>query len=107
MGNGHEMARGSRCAWTFSNPLRYNPRLPTASTAGANDLFVPGGKTIGGMPEIATDLLPASEVAARPVAQIRRFPERLGIDVASYDTPSRRPRRRPSATRLSWGPPWS
>jgi hypothetical protein len=51
-----------------SNPLLFNPRLPSAPMIGANASFVPGGMTVGGVPEIVTDQLPWHEVWATPVA---------------------------------------
>jgi RHS repeat-associated protein len=49
------------------DPLNYNPRMPSASMNGSNNLFKPGGLTSGGVPEIATDLLPSSQVWATPI----------------------------------------
>ena len=54
-----------------SNPLLFNPRLPNASMIGANPSFIPGGFTIGGVPEIVTDQLPWQEVWATPVTSTR------------------------------------
>lgn len=39
----------------IKNPLDYNPRLPHAGLSGANEHFVPGGPTKGGVPEMVTD----------------------------------------------------
>jgi hypothetical protein len=50
-----------------TDPLKYNPRLPVSNMSGVNSLFVPGGKTIGGVPEITTDMLPQSEIWTTPV----------------------------------------
>jgi len=50
-----------------TDPLKFNPRMPTSSMSGANPLFVPGGKTIGGVPEIVTDPLPYQQVWATPI----------------------------------------
>ena len=55
-----------------SNPLLFNPRLPSASMAGANSFFVPGGSTVGGVPEIVTDQLPWQEVWATPITSIKQ-----------------------------------
>lgn len=51
------------------DPLRFNPRLPDQSMTGANSLFLPGGKTIGGVSEIVTDPIPAASVWATPLRQ--------------------------------------
>ncbi|MCL4207914.1 MAG: hypothetical protein KJ000_35965 [Pirellulaceae bacterium] len=50
-----------------TDPLKFNPRMPSASMSGANPLFRPGGKTIGGVPEVVTDPLPAQQVWATPI----------------------------------------
>ena len=50
-----------------ADPLSFNPRLPNGSMSGANTLFRPGGATVGGLSEIATDPLPASQVWATPL----------------------------------------
>lgn len=50
-----------------TDPLKFNPRMPSASMSGANKLFRPGGKTIGGIPEIVTDPLPCDQVWATQI----------------------------------------
>ena len=50
-----------------SDPLWFNPQLPTSTTAGANSLFRSGGATVGEVSEVVTDLLPASHVYATRV----------------------------------------
>lgn len=52
------------------DPLNYNPRMPSASMNGSNNLFKPGGLTSGGVPEIATDLLPSSQVYGSPFKRL-------------------------------------
>ena len=52
-----------------SDPLWFNPRAVDASYAGANAAFVPGGATVGGVPEILTDPLPDSHVVMTPVVE--------------------------------------
>jgi RHS repeat-associated protein len=52
-----------------SDPLLFNARLPNASMSGANPMFISGGKTIGGVSEIVTDPLPASQVWATPLGR--------------------------------------
>jgi len=44
------------------NPLDYNPRLPDSSLSGANEKFVPGGETAGGIKEIVIDQIHKSNV---------------------------------------------
>ena len=46
------------------NPLDYNPRLPHKGLSGANEHFVQGGLTKGGIPEIVTDPFPKSQATA-------------------------------------------
>jgi hypothetical protein len=46
-----------------SDPLARNARLPTGKEEGANKLFVPGGYTIGGAPEMVIDPVPISQLA--------------------------------------------
>lgn len=53
------------------DPTRFNPRMPDASLSGANSMFKPGGITVGGVPEIVTDRLPASEVWMTHVPRTR------------------------------------
>jgi RHS repeat-associated protein len=50
-----------------TNPMLFNPRMPTGSMSGANPLFRPGGFTSGGVPEIVTDPLPWQQVWSTPV----------------------------------------
>jgi len=49
------------------DPLNYNPRLPSSTLSGANPLYVPGGLTSGGVPEVVIDQVPASQIWATPV----------------------------------------
>ncbi len=44
------------------SPLSYNIRLPSGLEGGANDLFVWGGFTKGGIPEAVTDSIPISDL---------------------------------------------
>ena len=44
------------------NPLDYNPRLPHKGLSGANEHFIEGGHTKGGIPEIVTDTFPRSQI---------------------------------------------
>lgn len=46
----------------FKNPLDYNPRVPHQGLSGANEHFVPGGLTKGGVSEIITDQLPKNKI---------------------------------------------
>jgi RHS repeat-associated protein len=46
-----------------SDPLARNARLPTGNEEGANKLFVPGGHTSGGAPEMVIDPVPTSQLA--------------------------------------------
>ena len=48
-------------------PLWYNARTPNSLTGGANQSFIEGGKTSGGIHEIVTDPMPAYEVWDTPV----------------------------------------
>lgn len=43
------------------NPQDYNPRLPTEDMSGANDKFIPGGKTPGGQDECVINQFPNPE----------------------------------------------
>lgn len=43
------------------SPLNYNPRVPHRGLSGANEHFIEGGSTGGGLTEIVTDLLPKDE----------------------------------------------
>jgi RHS repeat-associated protein len=45
-----------------NNPLLHNARMPSGFERGANEKFVWGGHTSGGMPEIVTDPIPSSGV---------------------------------------------
>lgn len=54
-----------------SNPLLFDPRLPSAPMTGVNSSFVPGGFTIGGVPEIVTGQLPWYQVWATPVVPVQ------------------------------------
>ncbi|MDX3775573.1 hypothetical protein QE250_15755 [Chromatiaceae bacterium AAb-1] len=49
------------------NPTSLNPRLPSKNNSGANDNFIPGGKTSGGVSEIITDVIPPEKVWTTPV----------------------------------------
>ena len=46
----------------MSGPLWYNPRPPSANMSGANSWFIPGGSTIGGVPEAVINQVPKQEV---------------------------------------------
>ena len=50
-----------------SNPLLNNPRLPSGLEAGANPLFIRGGYTSGGIPEIVIDPVLKSMIKHTPV----------------------------------------
>ena len=43
------------------NPNDYEPRLPTQNLSGANDKFIPGGKTPGGQDECVINQFPNPE----------------------------------------------
>ncbi|MWP50413.1 MULTISPECIES: RHS repeat-associated core domain-containing protein [unclassified Gilliamella] len=43
-------------------PLEHNLRLPTSDLSGANELFIPGGTTSGGIAEAVMDQVPISQV---------------------------------------------
>ncbi|HEY6529307.1 MAG TPA: RHS repeat-associated core domain-containing protein [Cellvibrionaceae bacterium] len=47
------------------NPLLHNARMPSGFERGANEKFVWGGHTSGGMPEIVTDAIPGNMVTMR------------------------------------------
>lgn len=42
----------------IDTPLSLNPRLPDGSLSGANEHFIPGGKTSGGLTELVIDQIP-------------------------------------------------
>ena len=44
------------------NPLMHNARMPSGFERGANEKFVWGGHTSGGMPEVVTDVIPKDGV---------------------------------------------
>lgn len=48
------------------SPLLYNARMPSGMESGANSYFRWGGYTSGGMPEIATDVIPMGGFTVRP-----------------------------------------
>jgi hypothetical protein len=50
-----------------ADPMSFNPRMPDATMSGANSRFVPGGATSGGVSEVVTDPIPASQVWTTPV----------------------------------------
>src|SRR5690554_5272566 len=50
------------------SPTDFNSRLPDESMSGANDKFVPGGQTGGGVREFVTDPIPSERVWATPVS---------------------------------------
>ena len=54
---GHELIR-----MDVEFPNKLNVRLPDSNISGANDNFIPGGKTSGGVSEVVTDPIPANEV---------------------------------------------
>jgi hypothetical protein len=56
----------------ISAPLGRNPRLPSGLESGANSLFIRGGFTPSGAPEIVIDPVPTSLVESIPVK--RRWP---------------------------------
>jgi hypothetical protein len=45
------------------DPMSRNARLPTGKETGANEMFVPGGYTSGGSPEMVIDPVPFSEMS--------------------------------------------
>jgi hypothetical protein len=49
-----------------ANPLMHNARLPSGMEEGANDVFIWGGYTRGGMPEAVIDPVPAGGFVATP-----------------------------------------
>ena len=49
------------------NPTNLNLRQPPKNNSGANNNFVPGGKTSGGISEIVTDLIPPEKVWVTPL----------------------------------------
>jgi hypothetical protein len=51
----------------ISNPLRNNPRLPSGLESGANSLFIRGGFTPSGAPEIVIDPVLKKSVISVPV----------------------------------------
>jgi len=48
-------------------PLSLTPRIPDATMSGVNEDFIPGGKTSGGVPEIAIDQTPSSQFTVYPL----------------------------------------
>lgn len=54
-----------------------NIRMPSGNETGANNLWIPGGKTSGGVPEAITDAIPLNETIVTKLVQIRRKYELL------------------------------
>jgi RHS repeat-associated protein len=62
---------GTAAAWDgplmrvdVPNPMSQNARMPTGKETGANKMFVPGGRTSGGAPEIVVDPMPIDAAKA-------------------------------------------
>ncbi|MFK8273031.1 hypothetical protein [Capnocytophaga canimorsus] len=54
--------RGGLYKIDMLNPFEHNLRLPTSDSSGANELFVEGGKTIGGISEGVVDPVRITDV---------------------------------------------
>jgi hypothetical protein len=62
-----ELKNGSLIRIDIPNPWNLNPRLPTRELGGANDFFIEGGRTSGGVYELIIDSAPAHQVQASVV----------------------------------------
>ena len=60
--NGNWQGKGGIYRIDIANPEKYNLRSPSSGISGANDLFIPGGKTSGGISEGIIDQVPKGDV---------------------------------------------
>ncbi|MFD2726303.1 DUF6531 domain-containing protein [Hyunsoonleella rubra] len=65
--DGNWQNKGGLYKIDIDNPKNHNMRLPDSNNSGANELFVPGGKTSGGISEAVIDPVPTDQLVITKV----------------------------------------
>ncbi|MCB0630349.1 MAG: hypothetical protein R2824_33250 [Saprospiraceae bacterium] len=61
--------QGSIYRIDLSNPENFSLRIPNGRETGANELWLPGGRTSGGTLEAVTDQIPQANITAIQVIE--------------------------------------